>query len=309
MSPPVASIANRLLTGFMLFCSGSIACAAGDTGNLRDEMLKGLYNSFSTPFDQLLDGTAQEGLSLRFAFDLPMKAKAVAGNGLQTQGDKPSSPTLQVGLKYVPLTSWFVNVNFIKYLIPTIQAPWNPDFTYSFGYDDWHPYTLSLTYSNNGGNRLNPDKSKGQKITQFEEGGWSLGYKFPMPDMLRDTLLFNEDDTVGCNTSFNYSRTYTDLKSGKKLHNKKTLALGCKYTFANSWYFNFSLPVYINKKQQQPWDPDYTYGFGYFDWHPGAYSIQYNNYSGNRFPWHKRVPLTGRLKDGSITISWSTNIL
>ena len=32
--------------------------------------------------------------------------------------------------------------------------------------------------------------------------------------------------------------------------------------------------------QQQPWDPDFTYGFGFFDWHPGSISIQYNKIHG-----------------------------
>jgi hypothetical protein len=285
------------------------AYAENQTGDVSDEMLKGLYSSFSTPFDQLINGTAQEGLSLRLAFDLPLKSKAVAGNGLQTQGERPSSPTVQLGLKYVPLTSWFISANFSKYLSASNQEPWNPDFTYSFGYDDWHPYTFSLSYGNNGGNRLNPNKAKGEKVTEFSEGTWSLGYKFPLPNFLNDAVFFNETDNVGCNTSVNYSRTYTDLKAGGKLHNKKTLALGCKYAFENNWYFNFSLSAYPNKQQQQPWDPDYTYGFGYFDWHPGAYSIQYNNYSGNRYPWNTKSPGTGRLKDGSITISWSNNII
>jgi hypothetical protein len=207
------------------------------------------------------------------------------------------------------LTSWYASVNFYQYLSPANREPWNPDFTYAFGYDDWHPYTLSLSYSNYGGNLLNPNKAKGQKITEFSEGTWSLGYKFPMPDFLEDFVLFDSVDSVGCSTSYNHTRTYTDLKSGGKLHNKKSIALGCKYAFENNWYFNFSLVSYPNKEQQQPWDPDYTYGFGYFDWRPGSYSIQYNNYSGNRYPWRTNTAGSGRLKDGSITISWSNNIL
>ena len=67
----------------------------------------------------------------------------------------------------------------------------------------------------------------------------------------------------------------------------------------------FAFSYYPYPEQKQPWDPDFTYGFGYFDWHPGTISVQYNNYSGNRYPWHKKSPDTGRFKDGAITISWS----
>ena len=86
---------------------------------------------------------------------------------------------------------------------------------------------------------------------------------------------------------------------------KQSISLGLKYVIYNWWYANTSLYYYPNPDQKQPWDPDYTYGFGYFDWHPGTISVQYNNYSGNRYPWHRKSPDTGSFKDGAITISWS----
>jgi hypothetical protein len=62
---------------------------------------------------------------------------------------------------------------------------------------------------------------------------------------------------------------------------------------------------YPKKEQQQPWNPDFTYGFGYFDWHPGQLSIQYNNYSGNRFSSSEQAKGTGKFNNGSISIAWS----
>ena len=56
---------------------------------------------------------------------------------------------------------------------------------------------------------------------------------------------------------------------------------------------------------QQPWDPDFTYGFGLFDYRSNRVSIQYSNYSGNRFPWRKSKAGTGRFKDGGLLVSWS----
>jgi hypothetical protein len=70
------------------------------------------------------------------------------------------------------------------------------------------------------------------------------------------------------------------------------------------WYATSTLNYYPVASQQQPWDPDYTYGFGYFDFHPGKLSVQYNNYSGNRYPWRQRGAHTGTFAWGGLSLSW-----
>jgi hypothetical protein len=276
---------------------------------LDDEVWFGMRSSFDTPLEQLLDGSAQESVSARFAFDMPMKAPQIATAGSGLQGEPASSPTLQMTLKYVPLTSWFVSVTLLKYLRTNLQMPWNPDFTYVFGYDDWHPYTFSAQYANYGGNRFNPDTARGESRTNFMAGSWNVAYKFPLPQALESLVLIDSEHAMGCTLGATLTPRFSDAATNKVLDNKRTLALGCKYSFGNNWYFNFSVPHYLVEKQQQPWDPDFTYGFGYFDWRPGSWSIQYNNYSGNRFPWHPNSPNTGRLIDGSISIGIGVNWL
>lgn len=287
---------------FLVACAPErVAMAIDDP----DPVWEGFSSSFSTPLTQFIDGTAEESLAVTLALDLPLKSPVLSALGGRSQGDAPSSPTLQAGFKYVPLTAWFLNMTFYRYLYSDQQAPWNPDFTYSFGYDDWNPYTISMQYANYGGNRLNPDKAAGENRTSFSSGTWSLGYKFPLPKSTHGIFVMNpKDDSVGCNLGFHLTPRYSDLASGQTKGNKKVLSFGCKYGWSNNWYFNFTLNHYPNQEQQQPWDPDYTYGFGYFDWRPGTWSIQYNNYSGNRFPWRSRSQGTGRLKDGSLTISY-----
>jgi hypothetical protein len=232
------------------------------------------------------------------------------GTGAGRQGTPPSSPTLQMGFKYVPLTSWFLAGNLIHYVRPDLQKTWNPDFTYAFGYDDWRPYTISAQYANYGGNRFWPDTHKGEERTNFMSGTFSTAFKFPMPARLNDIVLINPTDSVGCATGVNVTPRYSDNATNKIQEFKRTLALGCKYSFASNWYFNFGLTKFPVQSQKQPWDPDFTYGFGYFDWHPGTWSVQYNNYSGNRLPWnHPPAAGTGHFRNGSITISMSLNIL
>ncbi|MCH9672317.1 MAG: hypothetical protein K0U93_12790, partial [Gammaproteobacteria bacterium] len=154
---------------------------------LSDELLaeisEGLASSFHTPIEDLFKQTHPtqtesllNGLSVNFGVDVPLNldvASTPPGNG--SQGSRSgSTPTAKATIKYNPLSYWYFSATFSRYFDEELQAPWNGDFSYSFGYDDWHPYTLSLVYSNFGGNRLNPDRSKGERFTTFEEGSFNL---------------------------------------------------------------------------------------------------------------------------------------
>ena len=279
---------------------------------VREQILEGLRGSFALPWRDLLheeSGSEWSNLLTGFsggvAFAYPLKLSPPAKSGTGAEGDRESHlETLTATLTYQPLGAWFASATAYHYRDPALQEPWNPDFTYVFGYDDWRPYTLSLVYSNYGGNRWRPDAAAGERRTRFREGGLSLGWKFLLPPRL-ESLLVNPGGSLGCATSLNDSPDYTDLASGGLRHDKTSLSVGCKYSPVGWWYVNFKANYYPRPAQQQPWDPDFTYGFGYFDWHPGTISVQYNNYSGNRFPGRRPGAGTGRLQDGSLTISTS----
>jgi hypothetical protein len=278
------------------------------------DILEGLLSSFSLPLQDLFIKKRESewrnlltGVTVGLAFDYPLNSVSrQAGAGSQSQGERGANgPTVSASLKYNPLSYWFFSTTLYKYLDEHQQASWNPDFTYSFGYNDWHPYTLSLVYANYGGNRFRPEGRLGEKFTRFEEGTWSLGWKLPQPSFMKEALMVHSTSAIDCATNVNATPRYVDLASGTRKNWKQSFSLGCKYTIYKWWYINFILYYYPDIGQQQPWDPDFTYGIGYFDWHPGTISVQYNNYSGNRFPGREKSPDTGRFKDGSITILWS----
>ncbi|MEJ7928850.1 hypothetical protein WG922_02580 [Ramlibacter sp. AN1015] len=255
------------------------------------------------------DAAARLGLSLRLALDWPLRASEPApATGLGAQGAPPVSPTLQASVRWVPQPSsgWFAQATLYRYLRPERQQPWNPDFSYAFGWDDWRPGTFGFIYGNYAGNRLNPDRSRGERRWNFLNGQWSAFYKFSLPEPLRPLFVIDADDQVTCTTALNLTPRYTDLDSAATRRNKVSVGLGCRYVMPSNWYANFTLFGYPRSHQQQPWDPDFTYGFGYFDWRAGTVSLQYNNYSGNRFPWRDRGPNQGSVRNGSITLSWST---
>lgn len=282
-----------------------------DEETLR-RMFSGLSDSFSLPLGDLLKKKHDSewrnllsGFSGAFTVASPLIVEDFedGGTGEGVRQRTGRTPVTRATIKYNPLSYWFAGATFYRYLDQNQQADWNPDFSYTFGYDDWHPYTLSLIYSNYGGNRLSPEKD--ETFTEFRQGTWSLGWKFPLPKKIAAPFLIDRSGGIGCSVNYHLTPEYFDLAKGENENFKHAYSLGCKYVITGNWYLNWTLNSYLDSNQQQPWDPDFTYGFGYFDWHPGTITVQYNNYSGNRYPGRQRVADTGRFIDGEIMVSWS----
>ncbi|KWB20802.1 hypothetical protein WL32_16855 [Burkholderia cepacia] len=292
-----------------LICAGWISDGAVAQSAAHNEVLEGFESSFSVPWRELAapnpadgSGSLLSGLSVNAAWTQPLQPTRKSAVGSGTQGAQANASTLQLGIRYNPLSYWFATFTVYRYLRPSFQQSWDPDFTYSFGYDDWHPYTLSLIYGNYTGNRF--AAGNGVAHSRIEQGGVTLAYKFPLADALKPIFLTSMGDDLMCSASITWVPQYSDSQSNLR-SNKTNVGLGCRYTLPNGWYATFTAYHYLRPSQQQPWDPDFVYGFGYFDWHSDSISIQYNNYSGNRFPWRSHASGTGTFRAGSVSISWS----
>jgi hypothetical protein len=294
----------------------SLPSYANDNDGLEDieekldeqEIMKNALSSFSLPLDELLkkkkdsDSLFSE-FSGGFSFSYPLKESTpIEGEGVLNQGRVSNNLSLSSSLSFRPLPNWFFSTTFYKYINQSLQAPWNPDFSYTFGYDDWHPYTFSLTYANYGGNRLFPKNN--EVFTDFLSGGFNLGWKFTVPRFIEELFIVHKSGGIGGSISYSLVPKYLDLASLESKSFKQSARLTMKYTIYEEFYANATFFYYPFPEQQQPWDPDFTYGFGFFDWHPGSISIQYNNYSGNRYPWNKKDG-TGGFQNGGFSISWS----
>jgi hypothetical protein len=275
-------------------------------------VMEGFLSSFALPWRELLNKphpserrNVLSGVSIGWTLAYPLiRTPYVPGTGKGVQGVQDATNINgSASVKYTPIGAWSGSVSFYRYADQPHRAPWNADFTYTFGYDDWHPYTFSFTYANYGGNRLFPDRSKKEKFTNFEQGGFTLAYKFQLPKKL-DRAISVHESPAGFNVSYTVIPRYTDLKAPSDQTWKHRASLSFRYPVYKFWYATSTLNYYPVASQQQPWDPDYTYGFGYFDFHPGKLSVQYNNYSGNRYPWRQRGAHTGTFAWGGLSLSW-----
>lgn len=284
-------------------------------------IMKGITDSFGLPFADLYHKKHEsewrnlvDGFSGNVIFTYPLKdtEKEVRGGDGQQITEDFRKTTLSATVNYNPLSYWFLSTTFYGYLdfsssdiySPESKADWDPDFTYTFGYSDWHPFSMGLVYSNYGGNRLNPDADKGEAFTRFEEGTWTFDWKFVLPESLEHLFVVHETGGVAGSIQYNLTPSFQNLETGTEEFWKQSFSVSVKYTIYKWWYCTYSMYFYPRPWQKQPWDPDFTFGFGYFDWHPGTLSIQYNNYSGNRYPWNDSDNI-GDFKDGAITLSWS----
>jgi poly(3-hydroxybutyrate) depolymerase len=273
------------------------------------KIVAGIKSSFSfknnrqkknSTLDKLFDG-----FSGNFAFIFPIRKSEVYNKkGSNSQGEPNNNLALTASLRYNPISYWFADVTLYKYINTDLQAPWHPDYTYTFGYDDWHPYTFSLVYGNYNGNRFNLNNN--ETSTNFWEGIFSLGWKFPTFNFFESLLKVHSTSGLGHKISYNVVPKYSDISIDTKQDWKQSISLYTKYSIYKSFYIDVNLFYYLNPSQQQPWDPDFTYTFGYFDWHAGTFSFQYSNYSGNRYFWRdQQTGNTGSFADGFFLISWS----
>lgn len=239
-------------------------------------------------------------LQLRLTLDMPLRNGVRAGRG--TQGGIGGSPTLQAWLRWQPLQDrrWFAQIGFFRYLHAARQQAWNPDFAYSFGFEDPRPGGWAFIYANWTGTRLSP--SAGEHRLNFAEGQLTARYHFELPQALQPMLLVGDGDSALCQAEANLVPRYTQV-SGVSGSGKTSLGLGCRYMRPDGWFAHATAFAWPGSGQQ-PWDPDFTYGAG---WAQGPWTVQYANYSGNRWPGRRRATGEGRFDSGSLSITWGTD--
>lgn len=246
-------------------------------------------------------------LHLELSLDVPLRGRNAGILGAGSQGARPASPTVQALLRWTPLPGqpWFAQAVFYGYLQGDRQQPWNPDYSYAFGYDDGRPDTWHLVYGNYTGTRWRPHPEQGEGRFNVPEGQWTVGRRFPLPRFLQPWLLVGDGDLSTCNADLHFTPRYEDFASAGRRSGKTSVSLGCLYVRPSGWFGQLELFAYPQGSQQQPWDPDFTYGFGWRGTQAGTLSLRYSNYSGNRLPWRHTSGSEGRFDSGSISLSWS----
>lgn len=225
----------------------------------------------------------------------PMLSGAV-GDG-QSWADRSSDAGAVIALtaSYAPSANWLIQASVYRYLNKAKRRPWDADFSYAFGYVNYRPHTFSLTYSNYSANRFSPEP--GQPVTRIGSGTVSGSWSFEAPREIQLDAARRTSCRLGYNVQPGFRRGATARRW------KQAASLGCSYPLWKRLYVAATGYLYTNGEKDSS-NPDFTYSFGWADWRPGGFSIQYSNYAGNRFPWDKSKG-NGGFGRGTVSIGWS----
>jgi hypothetical protein len=181
------------------------------------------------------------------------------------------------------------STTFYKNLNRSTNVRWLSDYEYSIGRYNWRSNKFNYGYENYANNKYSDDlKTFGDK---FLEGYYFISYSHSLAKGLTRKISLDSSTNLKFVYFVRYSIKYRDqfnVSHGSLFSGKPTLGGGLRITLYKNIYVESAVYFYFNPKvQQQPWDPDYSYGFGYFNYHSFRCSLTYANWAVNRFPWNE----------------------
>jgi hypothetical protein len=181
--------------------------------------------------------------------------------------------------------------------------PYLSNLYYQVGWYNWHNKSLSFGYENYGPNKFSNGTNWG---TNFLRGFFFTSFNY---DLLDDysPLKLDESSQIRITPSIRYSIEYPDKFGVEKGgNNKVVVSSSVRWSIIKKIYLEGAVYYYPNKETILPWDPDYTYGFGYFNWKAFKLNISYGNWIANRFPWNEKEmdhsPINGEFK---VMFTWA----
>jgi len=227
--------------------------------------------------------------------------RIVINNGEKRQDEMRSAIGFFTRIRFFEQFS--ANATFYKDFNPHAAARWTSNYTYAIARYNWKPKTLSFGYENYINNRYSDDlQTFGNK---FQEGYYFIAYNSGLSDSLTQRISLDNSTSLRFTYFFRYAIKYriADEKlRGGLFTGKPTIGASCRFTII--WRIYAEAAVYFYPiSRKAPWDPDYSYGFGYFDWRSFRISLTYGNWAVNRFPWNKSYYSYYGFLDGNFKIA------
>ena len=191
---------------------------------------------------------------------------------------------------------------FYKDFNKRAEARWTSDYTYAIGRYNYRPKRFNFGYENYLNNKYT-DNFK-MFSDKFMQGYYFLSYGHGLEKLSYKISLDNSTSlrlTYVARYAIKYENKQKEIV-GDVFHGKLALGAGFRYTIYKNIYVESAFYLYPNPVKKAAWDPDYTYGFGYFDWRSFRLSLTYGNWAVNRFPWNKTEYSHYGIIDGNFRI-------
>lgn len=168
------------------------------------------------------------------------------------------------------------------------HARWITDFSYTLGRYHYKLYKFNYGYENYMDNQYRD--SRQMFWEKFLEGYYFLSYNYGITENFREKIAFDQSTNIKIVPFIRYAFRYRDeleREHGGPLNGKTTIGLALRYTIYKNIYVEGAAYYYPENVKRQAWDPDYSYGFGLFDWRSFRISLIYGNWAINRWPGTK----------------------
>jgi hypothetical protein len=198
------------------------------------------------------------------------------------------------------------NTNFFYDFNKKAAARWISDYTYSIGRYNWRPYKLNFGYENYQNNKYTDDFPT--FIQKMSEGYFFLSYGYALPDRMQRWIRIDSTSNFRFTPFVRWAFRYRDERETVHYEGKPAAGASARLTLFWNIYVEGAVYYYFNDIgfRQLPWDPDYSYGFGYFDWRSFRLSLTYGNWAVNRWPGKKTSFPNYGLLDGNfrLILNW-----
>ncbi len=203
---------------------------------------------------------------------------------------------------------FYINGSFFKNFNPNTIQVWTADYFYSIGRYNWRPNTFSYGYENFMDNRYNDSQGF---LRKFLQGHYFVSYGHNVPEKLFAPFKIDNTSGIKLNYFVRYASHYRDIYNnlhGGTLEGKPSLGVSMRYTIARNLYVESAVYQFIKPAtRKMPWDPDYSYGFGYFNYKSFRASVTYANWVANRFPWNPKEITPYGILDGDLRVTVNLN--
>lgn len=179
-------------------------------------------------------------------------------------------------------TTFFIDFN------KKAAARWISDYNYTIGRYNYKSKKFNYGYENYMDNKYTDNRSVFWE--KFLEGYYFISYNQGISDAFRNKIALDQTTNLKFFPFVRYAIKYRDefeKEHGGLINGKTTLGLAMRFTIYRNIYIEGGAYYYPEEKKKQPWDADYSYGFGYFDWRSFRLSLTYGNWAINRWPGSK----------------------
>ena len=199
----------------------------------------------------------------------------------------------------------FKSTAFIDINKPEIAPPWISNLFYQIGFYRWQHKRFSFGYENYQPNTWSNIPSAFG--TNLRRGFFFTKYNYhiakPKRKQYYRPLFWDETSKIIINPGIRFHAEYQNNLNEFGGYAKPILEMAIRYVIIKNIYVETTLFYYPWEHQKLVWEPDYSYGFGIFDYQAFKVNITYGNWVANRFPWNTKELDYYGFMNGELVIS------